>query len=177
MSPVASETPVLRAPASPWAHALGTTSTSAGSVRRARSSSASLLSTTTTICWARRRWLLTDATADNSESHRSSVKAQITTLTVGVTRPAIFVGARNGATTWRGVLGTCVRTPSVTRRAAKSVPVTKRSMGPNVPAAPNPEKNRPGDDDSNVDDRRGNPRVVATEAATAGSSSESLATS
>jgi predicted ATP-grasp superfamily ATP-dependent carboligase len=43
------------------------------------------------------------------------------------------------------------------RGAAKSVPQTKRSKGPNVPAADNPVKNKPGTDDSNDPASAGNP--------------------
>jgi predicted ATP-grasp superfamily ATP-dependent carboligase len=49
--------------------------------------------------------------------------------------------------------------PRVTRGAAKSVPQTNRINGPNVAAADSPEKNSPGDDDSNVGPRTGYPRV------------------
>lgn len=42
----------------------------------------------------------------------------------------------------------------VIRRAEKSVPATKRSMGPNVGAAGVPVKYIPGTPDSNAPDRR-----------------------
>jgi D-aspartate ligase len=48
-------------------------------------------------------------------------------------------------------------TAAAKRGAAKSVPQTKRSKGPKVPAAGNPAKNSPGTDDSNDPASAGNP--------------------
>jgi predicted ATP-grasp superfamily ATP-dependent carboligase len=50
-------------------------------------------------------------------------------------------------------------TAAAKRGAAKSVPQTKRSKGPKVPAADSPAKNSPGTDDSNDPASAGNPEA------------------